>query len=48
MGYLMTHPRKNNIGITVNMRVVTPLAAARAIERSERVGEEEEENRKLH
>jgi len=30
------------------MREVTPLAAAPATERSERVGEEAEENRKPH
>ncbi len=44
MGYLATHPRKNNNGITDNMREVIPLAAAPATERSERVGEEAEEN----
>ncbi len=43
--YLTTPPRKNNSGITDNMREVAPLAAAPATERSERVGEEAEENR---
>ncbi|BDW57554.1 hypothetical protein NU11F40_47620 [Escherichia coli] len=47
-GYLATHPQKNNTGITDNMREVIPLAAAPATERSERVGEEAEENRKPH
>lgn len=41
-GYLTTYPRKNNSGITDNMREVAPLAAAPATERSERVGEEAE------
>lgn len=44
MGYLATHPRKNNNGITDNMREEDPLAAALATERSERVGEEAEES----
>ncbi|GAA6649779.1 hypothetical protein EHEC06054_51060 [Escherichia coli] len=47
-GYLTTHPRKNNSGITDNMREVAPLAAAQRPNVSERVGEEAEENRKPH
>ncbi len=38
----------DQIGIINDMREVAPLAAAPATERSERVGEEAEENRKLH
>ncbi|HEA8501648.1 TPA: hypothetical protein RXP51_005251 [Escherichia coli] len=39
---------QNSNGIADNMREVTPLSAAPATERSERVGEEAEENWKLH
>lgn len=43
----MQSPRIKN-GIASNTREEDPLAAALATERSERVGEEAEENRKIN